>query len=666
MAIESSIVCLIFVCHLLIIVRLVEGEGRHQSYCPKDFVCGSSGNMSFPFYNTTDSCGLCLVDCHEPNPLINLWPKEYVEPELWLHIIKPSMNKVQIEVQKSCLAFRDYLLPENEYGSFFITSKLTKLLKCNLSSYDIKVSYDPPTSWNFSKCEADGFTIFYNYSNERISDYNGHPPPNCSIIRLPLENRSFNLDADLYDILSEDISLEWSVTRPWPCYDCFSHDQHCIVDLDNNSYSNFHCLNEGNSKKLGLILGSVIGGIVFILMICGIVFIIWLRKKRNKEGKYLLSRNVSSDPSSKADIEVGSVRFGVPVYTYAELEKATASFDSANELGDGGFGIVYFGKLKDGREVAVKRLYEHNYKRMEHFMNEINILTSLRHPNLVSLYGCTSRRSRELLLVYEYVPNGTVADHIHGNKAEERLLTWPIRMNIAVETANALAYLHNSEIIHRDVKTNNILLDHNFSVKVADFGLSRLFPLDATHVSTAPQGTPGYVDPEYHECYQLTDKSDVYSFGVVLIELISSLPAVDISRHRHEINLSNLALGRIQRNALDELVDSSLGYGSDPEVTRMIRSIAELAYRCLQIEKEMRPSMDEVVEILHAINEGADDSEPKEVSEVNDNFGEHKEGVLVPPSPESDEIVLLKNMKLPPSPISVTEHWISGSSSASV
>uniref|UniRef100_A0A2N9F7N8 Protein kinase domain-containing protein n=1 Tax=Fagus sylvatica TaxID=28930 RepID=A0A2N9F7N8_FAGSY len=154
-------------------------------------------------------------------------------------------------------------------------------------------------------------------------------------------------------------------------------------------------------------------------------------------------------------------------------------------------------------------------------MNEIAILTRLRHQNLVSLYGCTSRHSRELLLVYEYVPNGTVADHFHGERAKPGAFPLLTRMNIAIATATALLYLHASDIIHRDVKTNNILLDNNFSVKVADSGIPRLFPNDVTHVSIAPQGTPGYVVPEYHECYQLTEKSDAFSFGVFLIELIS-------------------------------------------------------------------------------------------------------------------------------------------------
>ena len=238
-------------------------------------------------------------------------------------------------------------------------------------------------------------------------------------------------------------------------------------------------------------------------------------------------------------------------------------------------------------------------------MNEVQILTRLRHQNLVSLYGCTSHHCRELLLVYEFVKNGTVADHLYGEKAKSGSLPWSIRLRIATETASALSYLHASGIIHRDVKTNNLLLDCNFSVKVADFGLSRLFPNVVTHVSTAPQGTPGYVDPEYNQCYQLTVKSDVYSFGVVLIELISAMPAVDINRHRHEINLSSYAMKRIQRCAFDELVEPQLGFASDFKVRRMTTLVAELAFRCLQHDKDFRPSMDEVLEALKRI-EGAD------------------------------------------------------------
>ena len=224
-------------------------------------------------------------------------------------------------------------------------------------------------------------------------------------------------------------------------------------------------------------------------------------------------------------------------------------------------------------------------------------------------------------------------------------------MSIAIETADALAYLHAVEpqIIHRDVKTNNILLDSNFHVKVADFGLSRLFPLDATHVSTAPQGTPGYVDPEYYQCYQLTDKSDVYSFGVVLVELISSKPAVDISRHRHEINLANMAITKIQNCQIDELVDTELGYQSDAEIRRMINQVAELAFRCLQSDREMRPSIREALEVLRGIEGGGNNKAEKEVE--------------VTEVQTKEETRLLKKV-LPFSPDSVADRWSSRSTTS--
>lgn len=294
-------------------------------------------------------------------------------------------------------------------------------------------------------------------------------------------------------------------------------------------------------------------------------------------------------------------------------------------------------------------------------MNEVKILTRLRHKNLVSLYGCTSRCSRELLLVYEFVPNGTVADHLHGEQANSSLLTWPIRMSIAIETASALVYLHASDIIHRDVKTTNILLDNNFSVKVADFGISRLFPNDVSHVSTAPQGTPGYVDPEYYQCYQLTAKSDVYSFGVVLIELISSMPAVDITRHRHEINLSNLAVNKILKQEIDELIDPCLGSQSDKNTRQMIMAVAWLAFLCLQQDKERRPTMEEALETLKRIESGEEDGE-----NLQDDNGAVLKSFDTAPSPEYDEVVLLRSKRQQLSPTSVADKWFSSTASTSV
>ncbi|XP_061357749.1 LEAF RUST 10 DISEASE-RESISTANCE LOCUS RECEPTOR-LIKE PROTEIN KINASE-like 1.2 isoform X1 [Gastrolobium bilobum] len=399
-------------------------------------------------------------------------------------------------------------------------------------------------------------------------------------------------------------------------------------------------------------------GILGILIIGLLLLFLLYKRKHATSGGHLQSGNSYSDSSLNPRSESGSVYFGVPLFSYEKLKEATNNFDHTRELGDGGFGTVYYGKLPDGREVAVKRLYEHNYRRVQQFINEVEILTRLRHKNLVSLYGCTSRHSRELLLVYEYISNGTVACHLHGGLAKSGLLPGSLRIKIAIETASALAYLHASGIIHRDVKTSNILLDSSFCVKVADFGLSRLFPDDVTHVSTAPQGTPGYVDPEYHQCYQLTNKSDVYSFGVVLIELISSKPAVDINRSKDEINLSNLAVKKIQESAIGELVDPSIGFDSDQDVKRMMVSVAELAFQCLQRDKELRPSMQEVLDELCRIESGKDEVALQEEADVHGVGVSHSN--VHPPllaSPDSDEVGLLKNMKLPTSPNTVTDKW---------
>ncbi|KAL8470760.1 hypothetical protein ACS0TY_033360 [Phlomoides rotata] len=616
-----KIIFFMFVCRLLLL-------NPADSECEKSFRCGGLSSLEFPLSRVDDpECGVFLVDgCDSDNPIIQL-----EAGGRWYEILrKVSQNSLSIRdpemdrlsKAKNCYTFHNLSMPKSPHSSFIVSPNITFFTCWTQTHFEYYSSKDCPP-----------FTLYFpNTAGDPDPPEVIPLPQQCSLSRAPFR---FNPDSsEAFQMITAEFTLEWNVYDN--CSNCHNGGGQCLT----NTRNEFVC-KRGNRSKWNLALALCGGGILLLLL--GLL-VFWLRKKRIERG-YIHSRNISSYPSSRSDIEGGSFNYGIPIFSYTELEKATNNFDPCKELGDGGFGTVYYGKLRDGREVAIKRLYEHNFKRVEQFLNEIKILTGLRHPNLVSLYGCTSRRSRELLLVYEYIANGTVADHLHGDRAKEALVTWPIRMNIAIETATALAYLHKSDIIHRDVKTYNILLDSNFSVKVADFGLSRLFPENVTHISTAPQGTPGYVDPEYHQYYQLTDKSDVYSFGVVLVELISSMPAVDMDRHRHEINLANLALDRIQRCAFDELIDSSLGYGSDPEVTRMTTTVAELAFRCLQLEKELRPSMDEVVALLKDIErgEGVD--------------GNHTVPGKIIPSPETDDVVLLKNKNFQSSPTSVIHKW---------
>ncbi|KAL9343885.1 hypothetical protein Peur_064316 [Populus x canadensis] len=491
---------------------------------------------------------------------------------------------------------------------------------------------------NHGVTEEGFFSIVYPYGTE----YSFPNTFECQTnIRVPIPStraqQLFDNESVVGEVLKEGFDVSYSNPYNANCTKCYKEHPggYCGFDTQLGKpicICNDRLCPEKSTKKLPLVIGlstasAVVIGIFFG---CWVLCVVQRRKRKSAQVKSKglpvatppsskglttstnLSQATTSLTSSKSYLEKGSTYFGVPVFSYSELEEATNCFDPSKELGDGGFGTVYYGVLKDGRVVAVKRLYENNMRRAEQFMNEIEILAHLRHKNLVILYGCTTRHSHELLLVYEYIPNGTVADHLHGRQSNSGLLTWPVRLSIAIETASALAYLHTSDVIHRDVKTTNILLDNDFHVKVADFGLSRLFPNDVTHVSTAPQGTPGYVDPEYYQCYQLTNKSDVYSFGVVLIELISSLQAVDTNRHRHDINLSNMAVNKIQNHALNELVDPFLGFDKDIVVRRMVTSVAELAFRCLQQDREMRPAMEEVLEALKRIekeNYGAGNAE---------------------------------------------------------
>ncbi|KAF7819974.1 LEAF RUST 10 DISEASE-RESISTANCE LOCUS RECEPTOR-LIKE PROTEIN KINASE-like 1.4 isoform X1 [Senna tora] len=549
--------------------------------------------------------------------------------------------------------------------------------------YDCINSFSPGAIFETTNCQDNSGKNLY-YGNESLSnDLEGV----CSVVIMPLFETYFEEvyggQISLQQAIKDGFGMSWGVNIE-ECDGCVNSGGQCGYSAGKftcfcpNGSQGDSCASSSGGKSsksaVAIGVGVAVAAVVGILLGCWLYFCVKRRKRiaraEQLKSKDLLSppsskdafisttttsqsafttttsmsQSVPSYPSSKINTVPKSFYFGVQVFTYAELEEATKNFDPSMKIGEGGFGSVYYGNLNDGRVVAVKRHYESNMKLMKQFMNEVEILGHLRHENLVALYGCTSRHSQELLLVYEYIPNGTVSDHLHGKRAQSISLPWPIRMNIAVETAEALAYLHKSDVIHRDVKTNNILLDNSFRVKVADFGLSRIYSQGVTHVTTAPQGTPGYVDPEYYRCYQLTDKSDVYSFGVVLVELISSLEAVDVNRQNRDINLANMAINKIQDNAVHELVDPFLGFKTDYAVRQMTTAVAELAFRCLQQERDMRPSMNEVVEVLRGIQS----QEYVQEAEVLD---------------KADEIILLKDAPPGPfSPNSVCDKWVSSSS----
>ncbi|KAL0560888.1 hypothetical protein IC582_001305 [Cucumis melo] len=310
------------------------------------------------------------------------------------------------------------------------------------------------------------------------------------------------------------------------------------------------------------------------------------------------------------------------IFTAEELQKATNNYSDDRIVGKGGFGTVYKGILPNGVAVAIKKSKIVDKTQTKQFVNEVIVLSQINHRNTVKLLGCCLEEEVPLL-VYEFVSNGTLYDHIHKRKFQ-RSIPWKIRLRIASETAGVLSYLHSSAsvpIIHRDVKSTNILLDDNFTAKVSDFGASKLVPLDQVDLNTIVQGTLGYLDPEYLQTSQLTEKSDVYSFGVVLAELMTGKAPLSFSRSEEERNLSMHFLIAMKQNRLGDIIDRGLGSDVDE---KQLKEVANLAKRCLRVKGEERPTMKEVAAELEGLCQMAsghpwivdDKSSPVEEAEV--------------------------------------------------
>ncbi|KAK7386882.1 hypothetical protein VNO78_27229 [Psophocarpus tetragonolobus] len=293
-------------------------------------------------------------------------------------------------------------------------------------------------------------------------------------------------------------------------------------------------------------------------------------------------------------------------FTYEMIMEITNSFSTQNVIGEGGFGCVYKGCLADGRAVAVKRLKAASGEGERAFKAEVEIISRVHHRHLVSLVGyCIFEQQR--ILIYKYVPNGTLYHHLHGSGVP--VLNWAKRLKIAIGAAKGLAYLHDDcsqKIIHRDIKSGNILLDNAYEAQVADFGLARLADAANTHVSTRVIGTFGYMAPEYATSGKLTDRSDVYSFGVVLLELVTGRKPVDQTQLGDQslVKWARPFLHRaIETRDFSEVVDPRLEKQFvESEMFRMI----EAASACVRHSALQRPRMLQVVRALDCGDEGSD------------------------------------------------------------
>ncbi|KAK1260444.1 putative LRR receptor-like serine/threonine-protein kinase [Acorus gramineus] len=311
----------------------------------------------------------------------------------------------------------------------------------------------------------------------------------------------------------------------------------------------------------------------------------------------LFTRGESSPSGTVETEEEFSGVLNVRTYSYKELKHATDDFSQHNKIGEGGFGFVYKGRLKDGTIVAIKVLAAESRQGVREFLTEINVISDIEHENLVKLYGCCVE-GHHRILVYNYLENNSLAQTLLDGGRSGLQFDWRTRSKIGIGVARGLAFLHEEvqpHIVHRDIKASNILLDRNLNPKISDFGLAKLLPPNMTHVSTRVAGTIGYLAPEYALRGQLTRKADIYSFGVLLLEIVSGRCNTNTRLPIEEQYLLERTWCLHERNELVLLVDSSLNGEFDAEEACRFLKIGLL---CTQDSPKLRPSMSTIMRYL--------------------------------------------------------------------
>ncbi|KAL1544250.1 putative receptor-like serine/threonine-protein kinase [Salvia divinorum] len=319
-------------------------------------------------------------------------------------------------------------------------------------------------------------------------------------------------------------------------------------------------------------------------------------ESESKESSTMQSE--SSSAMSASTDGLGSSGWG-RWYSMRELQMATDQFSSQNVIGEGGYGIVYRGVLQDGSVIAVKNLLNNKGQAEKEFKVEVEAIGKVKHKNLVSLLGYCAEGAQRLL-VYEYIDNGNLEQWLHGDVGTVSPLTWDIRMKIAIGTARGLAYLHEGlepKVVHRDVKSGNILLDRKWNPKVSDFGLAKLLGPEKSYVTTRVMGTFGYVSPDYASTGMLNEGNDVYSFGVLLMEIITGRSPVDYSRPPGEMNLVDWFKGMVASRRDKEITDPLMDVPPPP---RALKRILILCLRCIDLNANKRPKMGQIVHMLEA------------------------------------------------------------------
>ncbi|KAJ1407767.1 Serine-threonine/tyrosine-protein kinase, catalytic domain [Sesbania bispinosa] len=358
-----------------------------------------------------------------------------------------------------------------------------------------------------------------------------------------------------------------------------------------------------DSHKKMVIAFAVASTALGAVILCVLCFWIYYTKSPSKPNR----KNVQSSDAEKglalapflskfSSVKMVGKKGCVPIIDYKQLEKATGNFKESNILGEGGFGCVYKARLDDNLDVAVKKLHCESHHAEREFENEVDLLSKIQHPNVISLLGCSSNEDTRFI-VYELMQNGSLETQLHG-PSRGSALTWHMRMKIALDTARGLKYLHEHcypPVIHRDLKSSNILLDANFNAKLSDFGLA-ITDGSQNKNNIKLSGTLGYVAPEYLLDGKLTDKSDVYAFGVVLLELLLGRKPVEKLAPAQCQSIVTWAMPQLtDRSKLPNILDPVIRNTMDP---KHLYQVAAVAVLCVQPEPCYRPL---IADVLHSL-----------------------------------------------------------------
>ncbi|RYQ82852.1 hypothetical protein Ahy_B10g101415 [Arachis hypogaea] len=372
----------------------------------------------------------------------------------------------------------------------------------------------------------------------------------------------------------------------------------------------------GGKSHQGLVFGLTGAGVALLVMSCLLGVYVWYDRKVRR--KKLNDDEFDFDPEEQGSRRRLRPNTGSIWFKIDELEKATDNFSTKNFIGRGGFGLVFKGVLSDGSVVAVKRILESDFQGDVEFCNEVEIISNLKHRNLVPLRGCCvvddddekfNDRGSQRFLVYDYMPNGNLEDHLFLVSEQQKLkksLTWPQRKSIILDVAKGLAYLHygvKPAIFHRDIKATNILLDEDMRARVADFGLAKQSREGQSHLTTRVAGTHGYLAPEYALYGQLTEKSDVYSFGVVVLEIMCGRRALDLSSagSLKAFLITDWAWSLVKSGNIEEALDASLlkddSFGSSNPKSIMERFLL-VGILCSHVMVALRPTISDALKML--------------------------------------------------------------------